>query len=231
VRILIIEDETLTAQSLAMTLKQRDVVVDSVDLGEDGVEFARSREYDLILLDLTLPDMSGLDVLRSLRLSRVDTPVLILSGTGDSETKLKSFDRGADDYVTKPYQRDELVARIRAIDRRAKGHAQATVAVGGLSINMSDRTVRANGVRLHVTGSEYRILEMLFLRKGAVLSKETMMNNLYNGMDAPEMKVIDVFLCKLRKKLADATGGAQYIETVWGQGYTLRAPEASALAA
>jgi two-component system cell cycle response regulator CtrA len=175
--------------------------------------------------------MSGLDVLRSLRLSRVDTPVLILSGTGDSETKLKSFDRGADDYVTKPYQHDELVARIRAIDRRAKGHAQATVAVGGLSINMSDRTVRANGVRLHVTGSEYRIREMLFLRKGAVLSKETMMNNLYNGMDAPEMKVIDVFLCKLRKKLADATGGAQYIETVWGQGYTLRAPEAAALAA
>ena len=170
--------------------------------------------------------MSGFEVLRSLRLSKVKTPTLILSGLGGIEDKVKGFGVGADDYMTKPFHRDELVARIHAIVRRSKGHAQSVIQTDDLVVNLDTKTSEVNGARVHLTGKEYAMLELLSLRKGMTLTKEMFLNHLYGGIDEPEVKIIDVFMCKLRKKLAGASGGKNYIETVWGRGYVLRHPTA-----
>jgi two-component system cell cycle response regulator CtrA len=193
-------------------------------MGEEGIDLAKLYDYDLILLDLNLPDMNGHEVLRQLRLARVETPILILSGSDDSENKLKGFGFGADDYMTKPFHREELVARIHAIIRRSKGHAQSVIRTGEINVNLDAKTVDVNGQMVHLTGKEYQMLELLSLRKGTTLTKEMFLNHLYGGMDEPELKIIDVFICKLRKKLAEATGGHNHIETVWGRGYVLREP-------
>jgi two-component system cell cycle response regulator CtrA len=169
--------------------------------------------------------MNGLDVLRQLRLARIETPILILSGSGDTENKIKGFGFGADDYLTKPFHREELVARIHAIIRRSKGHSQSVIATGSVEVNLDAKTVSAAGKPVHLTGKEYQMLELLSLRKGTTLTKEMFLNHLYGGMDEPELKIIDVFICKLRKKLSVATGGDNFIETVWGRGYVLRDPE------
>ena len=203
-------------------LKKEDWVIDSTDMGEDGLDLGKICDYDLIILDLMLPDMDGLDVIRQLRSSKIVTPVLILSGLQDPDKKVKGFGLGADDYLTKPFNRDELLARIQAIVRRLKGHAQPKVEVGRLAVNLEARTAEVDDQPLHLTGKEYGILELLALRKGTTLTKEQFLNHLYGGMDEPELKIIDVFICKLRKKLTAATGGESYIETVWGRGYVLR---------
>jgi two-component system cell cycle response regulator CtrA len=179
-------------------------------------------------LDLNLPDMSGHEVLRQLRLARVETPILILSGSDDTDSKIKGFGFGADDYLTKPFHREELVARIHAIIRRSKGHSQSIIRTGAVHVNLDAKTVDVGGKTVHLTGKEYQMLELLSLRKGTTLTKEMFLNHLYGGMDEPELKIIDVFICKLRKKLAEATGGQNYIETVWGRGYVLREPAAVA---
>jgi two-component system cell cycle response regulator CtrA len=183
-------------------------------------------------LDLTLPDISGYEVLRSLRASKIKTPILILSGMAGIEDKVKGLGFGADDYLTKPFHKDELVARIQAIVRRSKGHAQSVITTGDLAVNLDEKTAIIAGHRVHLTGKEYQILELLALRKGTTLTKEMFLNHLYGGMDEPELKIIDVFICKLRKKLANASGGKNYIETVWGRGYVLHdgVPELQALA-
>src|SRR6267143_957920 len=174
--------------------------------------------------------MSGFEVLRALRVSKVKTPILILSGLAGIEDKVKGFGCGADDYMTKPFHRDELVARIHAIVRRSKGHAQSLIQFGDLVVNLDSKMVEVNGARVHLTGKEYQMLELLALRKGMTLTKEMFLNHLYGGMDEPELKIIDVFICKLRKKLANASNGKNYIETVWGRGYVLRDPEEKAVA-
>mgnify|MGYP005986852931 FL=1 len=197
----------------------------ATDLGEEGIDLAKLYDYDLILLDLNLPDMNGHEVLRQLRLARIETPILILSGDDDTESKLKGFGFGADDYLTKPFHREELVARIHAIIRRSKGHAQSIIKTGRIAVNLDAKTVDVGGTTVHLTGKEYQMLELLSLRKGTTLTKEMFLNHLYGGMDEPELKIIDVFICKLRKKLGEAIDGENYIETVWGRGYVLRDPE------
>ena len=223
-RILLVEDDPATAQAVSAMLKKSDWVVDTADMGEDGLDLGKVYEYDLIIVDLMLPDMDGMDVIRQLRNSRVETPVLILSGLTQPEKKVQGFGLGADDYLTKPFNRDELLARVQAIVRRSKGHSEPKVHVGKLTVNLDARTAEVTGQTLHLTGKEYGILELLALRKGTTLTKEQFLNHLYGGMDEPELKIIDVFICKLRKKLANATGGESYIETVWGRGYVLREP-------
>lgn len=223
-RILLVEDDPTTSRSIELMLTHANLNVYCTDLGEDGIDLAKLYDYDLILLDLNLPDMSGHEVLRQLRIARVDTPILILSGADDTDNKIKGFGFGADDYMTKPFHREELVARIHAIIRRSKGHAQSVIRTGMVAVNLDAKTVDVDGKTVHLTGKEYQMLELLSLRKGTTLTKEMFLNHLYGGMDEPELKIIDVFICKLRKKLAEATGGQNYIETVWGRGYVLRDP-------
>ncbi len=223
-RILLVEDDPTTSRSIELMLTHANLNVYCTDLGEDGIDLAKLYDYDLILLDLHLPDMSGHDVLRQLRLARIDTPILILSGADDTESKIRGFGFGADDYMTKPFHREELVARIHAIIRRSKGHAQSIIRTGKVAVNLDAKSVDVEGKTIHLTGKEYQMLELLSLRKGTTLTKEMFLNHLYGGMDEPELKIIDVFICKLRKKLAEATGGSNYIETVWGRGYVLRDP-------
>ncbi|WP_101066362.1 response regulator transcription factor CtrA [Roseovarius salinarum] len=224
-RVLLVEDDPTTAKSIELMLTHANLNVYTTDLGEEGVDLAKLYDYDLILLDLGLPDMNGHDVLRQLRLARVETPILILTGADDTDNKIKGFGFGADDYLTKPFHREELVARIHAIIRRSKGHAQSVIRTGRINVNLDAKTVDVDGTAVHLTGKEYQMLELLSLRKGTTLTKEMFLNHLYGGMDEPELKIIDVFICKLRKKLSEATGGDNYIETVWGRGYVLRDPE------
>jgi len=226
-RALLVEDDPTTAQSVEMMLKTEGMVVDTTDLGEDGLEIGKLYDYDIIVLDLMLPDMDGLEVLRRLRDAKVETPVLILSGLSESEKKIKGLGFGADDYLTKPFDKGELLARIHAIVRRSQGHAQAVIKTGKLAVNLDAHSVEVDSQPIHLTGKEYGILELLSLRKGTTLTKEMFLNHLYGGMDEPELKIIDVFICKLRKKLSTATGGDNYIETIWGRGYVLRDPEAA----
>ena len=223
-RVLLVEDDSATARSIELMLKSAGYVVDATDLGEDSLEIGKLYDYDIILLDLMLPDMDGYEVLRRLRGSKVETPVLILSGLTELDSKVKGLGIGADDYMTKPFQKRELIARIQAIVRRSKGHSESIVRTGKLLVNLDSRTVEVNSQPLHLTGKEYGILELLSLRKGMTLTKEMFLNHLYGGMDEPELKIIDVFICKLRKKLANASNGKNYIETVWGRGYVLREP-------
>ncbi len=223
-RILLVEDDTSTAKSIELMLKTENFVVDITDLGEDGLEIGKLYDYDLIILDLMLPDIDGYEVLRRLRSARIVTPVLILSGLNEPGAKVKGLGVGADDYLTKPFDRAELIARIHAIVRRSKGHSESIIRTGRLAVNLDTRTVDVDGLPVHLTGKEYGIIELLSLRKGTTLTKEMFLNHLYGGMDEPELKIIDVFICKLRKKLATATGGENYIETVWGRGYVLREP-------
>ena len=227
-RILLIEDDRSTSESIQLMLKSRALNVYATDLGEEGVELGKLDDYDVIVCDLKLPDISGFDVIKALRTAKVGTPILVLSGNTFVDAKVKALALGADDYLIKPFHRDELVARIQAVGRRLRGHAQSLITIGRLVINFDEKTVEVSGCRLDLTATEYRILELLALRKGRTLTKEMFMNDLYGGIDEPEVKIIDVFICKLRKKLALACDGEQYIETVWGRGHTLRVPEQAA---
>jgi len=223
-RVLLVEDDSSVAKSIELMLNTEGFIVDSTDLGEDGLEIGKLYDYDIIILDLMLPDIDGYEVLRRLRAARVTTPILILSGLTEMDNKIKGLGFGADDYLTKPFDKRELIARIQAIVRRSKGHSDSVIRTGRLTVNLDTRTVEVDTQPLHLTGKEYGILELLSLRKGTTLTKEMFLNHLYGGMDEPELKIIDVFVCKLRKKLAAATQGDNYIETVWGRGYVLRDP-------
>ncbi|CAO5674480.1 MAG: Cell cycle response regulator CtrA [Holosporales bacterium] len=223
-RILLIEDDSSVAKSVENVLKNEGFICDTTDLGEDGLEIGKLYEYDLIILDLMLPDMDGYEVLKRLRASQIQTPVLVLSGLGEIEDKVRGLGFGADDYLVKPFSKNELLARIHAIVRRSRGHSESIIRTGKLIVNMRNRTASVDGKILTLTSKEYSILELLSLRKGSTLTKEMFLNHLYGGIDEPELKIIDVFICKLRRKLAEAMDGDDCIETVWGRGYVLREP-------
>ena len=219
-RVLLIEDDSATAKAIELMLKSEAYVCDSTDLGEDGLDIGKLYDYDLIVLDLMLPDIGGLEVLRRMRTAKVKTPILVLSGLSQPDDKVKALTAGADDYLSKPFDKEELLARIQAIVRRANGHSEAIVRTGRLVINLDSQTVTLGGQPIYLTGREYSILELLALRKGSTLTKDMIMSQLYGGMDEPQLKIIDVFVCKLRRKLS-AASDENYIETVWGRGYLM----------
>lgn len=224
-RVLLVEDDSAIAKSIELMLRSEGCVVDSTDLGEDGLEIGKLYDYDIIILDLMLPDVPGKDVLKRFRAARITTPVLVLSGLTESRDKVEALGFGADDYLTKPFDKAELMARVNAIVRRSKGHAQPKIVTGRLVVNLETQTAYVDNQPLPLSNKEYSILELLSMRKGVTLTKEMFLNHLYGGLDEPELKIVDVFVCKLRKKLAQATNGEKYIETVWGRGYVLRDPE------
>jgi two-component system cell cycle response regulator CtrA len=221
-RVLLIEDDSATARSIELMLRSEGLNVYTTGLGGEGVDLSKLYDYDIIVLDLSLPDMSGYDVLRALRVNKVRTPILVLSGLSAIENKIKGLGFGADDYMTKPFHKNELVARIHAIVRRSKGHAQSVIQISDLVINIDTKTVEVQGQQVYLTNKEHQMLELLGLHQSKTVTKEQFLNHLYGGIEEPEQKIIDVFICKLRKKLNNASGGKDYIETSWGRGYVLR---------
>jgi two-component system cell cycle response regulator CtrA len=220
-RILLIQDDHASCRSIEQALSGEDICVDTADRGEDGVQFARHFDYDAIILDPDLPDITGLEVLRNLRGARIGTPVVMLSGLADMENKVKSLNAGADDYMTKPFSTLELVARLRALVRRSQGYAESRISFGAMTLDLVAKTVEAQGSRVKLSGKEYQILELLSLRRGKPVSKETMINHIYTDGEGPDSPTIGLFMFRLRKKLAAASGGERYIETVPQHGYLL----------
>ena len=228
-RALVVEDDPVSAKLIDTALRGEGIIAEMASCGEDAIDLAKHYDFDIMVLDLRLPDIEGFEVVRHIRAAKVRTPVLILSGKNEIDDKVRGLSTGADDYLTKPFHKSELVARIHAIVRRSKGHSESVIKTGKLVVNLDTRSIEINGRRLHVTGKEYSILELLSLRKGTTLTKEMFLDHLYGGIDEPELKIIDVFICKLRKKIAVATGDHHYIETVWGRGYVLKDPEETAV--
>jgi two-component system cell cycle response regulator CtrA len=223
-RLLLVEDDEIAARGTALALKAIGGVIDQADTGEEALERVRHHDYDIIVLDLQLPDIEGFEVLRRLRAVRNDTPVMILSGLNRAAAKAKGLSLGADDFITKPFDRAELLARIQAVLRRGKGRDPFSLDIGALRVDTHSREVTVEGRVVPLTGKEFSVLEALVVRKGVVLTKEMLLNQLYGGIDEPEMKIIDVFVCKLRKKLEEA-GVHDMISTVWGRGYRIHEPD------
>ncbi len=226
-RALVVEDDPVSARLVKAAIEPENFVVEQTGSGEDALELAKLYDFDIAVLDLKLPDIDGAEVLRRMRLANVATPVLMLSGVDDRQEKVRALIAGADDYLVKPFHKAELTARLRAIVRRSKGHAASVIRTGRLAIDLNARSVEIDGKPLSVTPKEYGILELLSLRRGKTLTKEMFLDHLYGGMDEPEQKIVDVFICKLRKKIAALTGDDNGIQTVWGQGYVLREPGAT----
>jgi len=223
-RILQIEDDVNTARATSLALTGDGFIVECADNGTDGIARAKRDSFDAIILDLRLPDVSGLEVLRSLRAAEIHTPILVLSGDVSTEARVAVLKAGADDFLPKPYFRDELAARLRAIVRRSAAFSQERILVGKVVVDVASKTASAASNALCLTGREYAMLEFFAQRKGAVLPKSALMAHLYAGREEPDPKIIDVFVCKLRKKLSEATGGQDYIHTVWGCGYRMQEP-------
>ncbi|MBQ4472447.1 MAG: response regulator transcription factor [Alphaproteobacteria bacterium] len=220
--ILLIEDDKVMNASITALLKHSGMTVESALLAKDGLELLKVYEYDLIILDLMLPDMTGVDALCQIRSAGLHTPVLVLSGILLPNKKVECLSAGADDYLTKPFNNEELIARVNAIVRRSKGHADPVVRVGKMEINLGTKVVTVAGKVLPLTGKEYALMELLALKKGSTVSKDQFLTHLYGGMDEPEVKIIDVFFCKIRSKIKELSGGEDYITTVWGRGYILQ---------
>ncbi len=224
-KVLLIEDSPEVCKAVELALAGEGIVCDIAATGKEGVNFGQVYEYNLIILDLMLPDMDGFDVLKKLRAAKSQAPVLILSGLTETTRKIEGLGIGADDYLTKPFDMKELIARIQAVIRRSSGHSENHVTVGSLVIDFNTHTTRHQQTDVKLTAKEQEVLELMALKRGNVISKESFLNHLYNGLDEPDMKIIDVFICKMRKKLEAASGGINYIQTIWGRGYVLKEPQ------
>ncbi len=226
-RVLVIEADPIASRGLTALLRGNGAVVEHATTGADGLDLLRHYEFDLVMVNLALPDSDGTEVVRRMRAARIETPAVVMSAQTRADAKVRAFGAGADDFICMPFDPAELQARLQAILRRSKGYSQPTLVLGSLQLNLDSREVTVADCPVHLTGKEYAILELLVLRKGMVLTKEAFLNHLYGGMDEPEMKIIDVFICKLRKKLAQA-GAPNLIGTVWGRGYMVRDPAPAA---
>ncbi len=220
-RILLNKNDCANRRHIELSLRGENICVESTELGEDGIQLARHFDYDAIILDLSLPDIGGFEVLRTLRVARIDTPVIVVSIRADTESKVKALNAGADDYVTLPCSSPELIARLRAVVRRSKGISDSRISFGSLTLDLVAKTVEAGGRRVPLSGKEYQILELLSLRRGKPVSKETMINHIYTDGEGPDSPTIGLFMHRLRKKLAAASGGGHFIETVQQHGYLL----------
>ena len=220
-RVLVVEDDSKVIREIVELLMAAGSVVDQVETGIEALDLINHYEYDIVLLDIILPDSEGYDIIKKIRLSKIDVPILVFSGLSRPQAKVKALSLGADDFLTKPYDNSELIARIKAIVRRSNGFSHHIISCGEISINTESREVKIKNKLIHLTNKEYSILELLVLRKGFVLTKEVFLNHLYGGMDEPEIKIIDVFICKLRKKLS-IYEKENYIITVWGKGYMMK---------
>lgn len=228
-KILLIEDHHPTAKAIQAALCAENIICDIADNGEDGIQICRTYDYDGIIVDLCLPDISGHVLLKKLRDLAIKAPVLILSGSQAIEDKVRALGFGADDYMTKPFDTMELIVRLKALSRRAEGHPSSIIRVGKIQINLDDKTVELAGQTLLLTGKEYQVFELMMLRKGSAVTKNGFLNRLYNGLEEPELKIVDVYICKIRKKMNAILygSGEGYIHTSWGKGYSIQEPRIS----
>ena len=204
-------------------LRSRGLTVEHAVSGRDGMEFLRSYDFDVVLVDAHLQDMPGHEMVRMARVAGFEAPVVVMADTATPQAKARALDQGADDFVITPCDIEEIMARIRAVVRRSQGHSRSTLRCGPVELSLDRREVRVRGERLVVSRREFAVLELLFLKQGTILNKTAFLNHLYCGADEPEMKTIDVIICRLRKKLAVA-GVPTLVDTVWGCGYILREP-------
>lgn len=223
-RILYVEDDPAMALSIGLMLRVARISGEHAATAEAALELAMLYRYDAVLLDLGLPDMDGLRVLRRLRDGGCRAPVMVVSGAMEVGDRVGALNSGADDFLTKPFAQAELVSRIAALVRRSHGMPGPLIEVGPLSVDIDAKLVRLDGRTepLDLTRYEYMILENLALRQGHTLSKQDLLDALYGGIDAPEEKIIDVYMCKLRRKLSPP-GYPPLVHTIWGRGYLLSA--------
>lgn len=220
-RVLLIEDDSATAQTIELMLKSEGFNVYTTDLGEEGVDLGKIYDYDLILLDLNLPDMSGMDVLRTLRNHKINTPIMILSGSAEIDTKVKTLGGGADDYMTKPFSMSELTARIRAVMRRIRpALAEDIVVVGDISMDRAAHKVTRAGADVHLGPTEFRLLDYFIQHPGRVFSREQLLDAVWGSDVYVETRTVDVHIGRLRKALSKG-GGDDPIRTVRSAGYAL----------
>ena len=217
-RLLIVEDEVLLAAQVDRFLRENDFVVDMATDGEEGLYYAREYDYDAAVIDLGLPKVTGIDLIRTLRRERNTVPVLILTARSDWRDKVGGLEAGADDYLTKPFHMEELLARLKVLIRRAAGFASAVIEHGPLRLDTSSKEVRVDGTLVELTAFEYRLLEFLALNPSRVVSKAELTEHLYEQDFDRDSNVIEVFIGRLRRKL-DPAGSLKPIRTVRGQGY------------
>lgn len=218
-RVLLVENNVRHAAAITADLKADAIKVDLAASGDDALYILRDYQFDLVLLNQRLPDMDGATLISRIRAAKHDTPIIALSAV--PQARLKALTAGADDVVELEMDRVELIARIRAVVRRSRGYSQSSLRVGDLTLNVDQHDVTAHGVRVPFTAREFAILELLVLRRNMIMTKEAILAHLYGGLDEPEIKIIDVFICKIRNKLAKA-GMPNVISTVWGRGYTVK---------
>jgi two-component system cell cycle response regulator CtrA len=223
-RILLIAPDTAETKFVEMVCASAEFSTYTSHHSDESLDLAMRYDYDIIILDFDFPDKAAYDVLKKIRMNKVTTPVIVVSGWVTVDDKVRCLDLGADDYLTRPFHNVELLARMRAIVRRANGHAHPTIVVGLLTIDLTAQRLIVNGTAVHLTKKEFCILEALALRKSTPISRVTFMNHLYGGLHEPEMPIVDVLICRLRKKISAVTGDGSYIRTVWGYGYELREP-------
>lgn len=220
-RILVVEDEKNLRDVIVKQLLDERYAVDGCGRGDDALDYLRAAEYDAIVLDILMPGMSGLDVLKRLRQKGDATPVLLLTALGSVDDRVNGLNAGADDYLVKPFAIDELKARLRAMLRRAAGQAVDTLTVADLTLDTRARTCARGGTAIELTGKEFDILEALCRNRGAVLSRETILQHVWNYDYAGGSNVIDVYIRYLRKKIDDPFP-KKLIHTIRGVGYTVR---------
>lgn len=225
-KILIVEDEDKLRHQLTTQLKERQYIVEQARDGEEAVYMGLEFPVDLAIVDLGLPKINGVDVIRKWREKGISFPVLVLTARGNWEDKVEGLDAGADDYLVKPFHIEELVARVKALLRRSAGHSSSELKFGNIVIDLSEKQVRLNNQALDLTAYEYNTLEYLALKPGKTISKTELTEHLYEQDYERDSNVIEVFVGRLRKKL-DPSGTSNPIKTVRGQGYlfTLRQDE------
>ncbi len=220
--VLIVEDDPIVADVLGMTLEEVEHFKTTANTIETALSELKHHRIDAILLDLNLPDVDGTRLAQLVRKNHILVPILVISANSGIDEKITALGAGADDYLTKPFDRYELMANLDAIMRRTHGHGSATISVGNLVVDLSRNYAKDGETRLEHTGKEFRIIEFMALRKGAFLSKDAFLNHLYGGIDEPKPKIINIFICKLRRKLVENGDEGLSVDTVWGQGYILR---------
>lgn len=223
-RILFAEDKFTSSRAIQSVLKKAGLTSDLACSGQNAIELLRNYDYGLAIISLHLADMDGYAVLATLRSLKIATPVIIIAAQDAPDARLRAFGMGADDYLAAPFDVAELVARTHAVLRRSNGFAHPVIQVGDLTLDLNSQSVSIRNQPVHLTGKEFAILELLIMRKGIAQTKETFLNHLYGGRDEPDIKIIDVFICKLRKKL-QGVGAGDMISTVWGKGYILHDPQ------